>query len=161
MPIRELLQGTDFFVDPIVLVSRDGTIETPNQPFAEQLDLPAESLPGRRLDTLAAASAAAIQEFLRACAASVRAVEGSLLLRRRAETIALQARGVAYPPNSAPNASRVLLQLMAQKKGRLLQSAGSRSARQSESWSEIEQSLRRQSQILEVTLASIGDAVLV
>src|SRR3569833_1811272 len=115
MPIRELLQGTDFFMDPMVLVSTNGTIETPNQSFAQHLELPAESHPGRRLDTLAAASAAAIQEYLRACAASVTAVEGSLLLRRRAETIALQARGVAYPPNSAPTASHVLLQLVSQK----------------------------------------------
>jgi len=161
MPIRELLRATDFFLDPMVLVSGDGTIEAPNQSFAEQLELPAESLPGRRLDTLAAASAAAIQEYLRACTESVRAVEGSLLLRRRAETIALQARGVAYPPNTAPNASHVLLQLMTQNKGRLSRSLASRTPRSSENWSEIEQSLRRQSQILEVTLASIGDAVLV
>src|SRR3569833_1820119 len=117
MPIRELLQGTDFFMDPMVLVSTDGTIDTPNQSFAEQLELPAESLPGRRLDTLAAASAAAIQEYLRACTESVRAVEGSLLLRRRAVTITLRAWGVAYPPNSAPTASHVLLQLVSQKHG--------------------------------------------
>jgi len=161
MPIRELLRATDFFLEPMVLVSTDGTIETPNQSLAEQLELPAESLPGRRLDTLAAASAAAIQEYLRACAQSVRAVEGSLLLRRRAETIALQARGIAYPPNAAPNASHVLLQLMTQKTEQPARRAASRSAHESENWSEIEQSLRRQSQILEVTLASIGDAVLV
>jgi PAS domain S-box-containing protein len=161
MPIKELLGATDFFLEPMVLVSRDGIIETPNQSFAEQLELPVESLPGRRLDTLAAASASAVQEYLRACTESVRAVEGSLLLRRRAETIALQARGVAYPPNSAPTASHVLLQLVSQKQGPVSSSTRSRSARNAENWYEIEQSLRRQSQILEVTLASIGDAVLV
>src|SRR3954451_9704155 len=145
MPIKELLGSTDFFLEPMVLVSRDGIIETPNQSFAEQLELPVESLPGRRLDTLAAASASAVQEYLRACTESVRAVEGSLLLRRRAETIALQARGVAYPPNSAPTASHVLLQLVSQKPSS--SSPHQRSARNAENWYEIEQSLRRQSQI--------------
>ncbi len=161
MPIRELLRATDFFLDPMVLVSTDGTIEASNKSFAEQVELPADGLSGRRLDTLAAASAAAIQEYLWACAESIRAVEGSLLLRRRAEILALQARGVVYPPNAAPNASHVLLQLAAQQSGPLSSAARSRPARNSDSWYQIEQSLRRQSQILEVTLASIGDAVLV
>src|SRR4051812_12765959 len=161
MPIKELLGATDFFLEPMVLVSRAGIIETPNQSFAEQLELPVESLPGRRRDTLAAASASAVQEHLRASTESVRAVAGSPLLRRRAETSALQARGVAYPPNSAPSASHVLLQLVSQKQEPFSSSTRSRSARNAENWYEIEQSLRRQSQILEVTLASIGDAVLV
>ena len=160
MPIRDLLKQPDFFVEPMVLVSSDGTIDTSNQPFADQLGLPAHALSGRRLDTLAVASAAAIQEYLRACAVSTGVVKGSLLLRRRAETIAWQARGIAYPPESSPSASQVLLRLVTERQGHssLGQTDGQPGL---ERWREIEESLRRQSQILEVTLASIGDAVLV
>ena len=80
------------------------------------------------------------------------------MLRRRAETIALQARGVAYPPDDAPSASHVLLRLVTQSSTAEQTTTDQRSA---SDWREAEDSLRRQSQILEVTLASIGDAVVV
>jgi PAS domain S-box-containing protein len=159
MPIRDLLKAPHFFTEPMVLVGTDGTIDTSNQSFADQLGVPTQSLAGRRLDALAAASASAIQEYLRACAASTEGVQGSLLLRRRAETIALQARGIAYPPRSAPSASQVLLRLVTDQRSHSSSEPEDRQA--FARWREVEESLRRQSQILEVTLASIGDAVLV
>src|SRR5437868_13050218 len=112
MPSRDLLRAPGFFSEPMVLVSADGKIDTSNDSFANEVGLPADALTGRGIDTLAATSAAAMQEYLRACAASRDAVTGSLILRRRAETIALQARGIAYPPRTAPSASQVLLRLM-------------------------------------------------
>jgi PAS domain S-box-containing protein len=160
MPIRDLLKVRDFFTDPMVLVSSDGTIDTSNESFADQLGIPAQSLSGRRLDALAAASAAAIQEYLHTCATSSEVVQGSLLLRRRAETIALRARGIAYPPGAAPSASQVLLRLVTDQQ----EHPGPEHPDDKQDfarWREVEESLRRQSQILEVTLASIGDAVLV
>jgi PAS domain S-box-containing protein len=60
MPIRELLRTRDLLSDPLALVSVDGTIDTPNHPFADQLDLPVQAMTGRRLDALAAVSAEAI-----------------------------------------------------------------------------------------------------
>ena len=161
MPIRELLKKTDFFSEPMVLVSTDGTIDTSNQSFADQLGVPAHTLPGRRLDGLAAASATAIQEYLRACAASSSVVQGSLILKRRADTIALHARGVAYPPADAPSASQVLLRLVTEHEPRHGGPHAPGTEHDLLRWKEIEDSLRRQSQILEVTLASIGDAVIV
>src|SRR5689334_2962086 len=154
MPIRELLKKSGLFSEPIALVSTDGTIDTPNQSFADQFGVAPEALVGRRLDALAAASASAIQEYLRACAASTDIVQGSLILRRRADTVALQARGIAYPPGAAPSASQVLLRLVTAHELRDRKPhATEHDARR---WREIEDSLRRQSQILEVTLASIG-----
>lgn len=158
MPIRQLLKIPDLFGEPLVLLSSDGTIDTPSHSFVAQFGIPADALIGRRLDGLAAASAAAIQEYVQACAQSAHVVQGSLLLRRRAETIALQARGVAYPPGDAPSASHVLLRLVTQSPTAEQTTADQRSASH---WREVEDSLRRQSQILEVTLASIGDAVVV
>ena len=159
MPIRELLTTPDLISDPLLLLSSDGTIDTPSHSLVMQLGLPAEALIGRRLDALAAVSAAAIQEYVQACAQSAHVVQGSFLLRRRAETIALRARGIAYPPGDAPSASHVLLRLVT-KSGSVEQVAADPQA-QASHWREVEDSLRRQSQILEVTLASIGDAVVV
>ena len=159
MPIRELLRTPDLISDPLLLLSSDGTIDTPSHSLVTQLGLPAEALIGRRLDTLVAASAAAIQEYVQACAQSAHVVQGSFVLRRRAETIALHARGVAYPPGDAPSASHVLLRL-ATRSASADQSADDAQS-QAGHWREVEDSLRRQSQILEVTLASIGDAVIV
>jgi PAS domain S-box-containing protein len=155
MPIRELLSAQDLFDEPWVLLSADGMIDTANQPLANELGLPREGLAGRRLDALAATSAAAIQEYIRACAHSAKVVRGSLPLRRRAETIAMEARGIAYPPGKTPSASHVLLRLVTQATASKPSTADA-----SDHWREVEDSLRRQSQILEVTLASIGDAVL-
>jgi PAS domain S-box-containing protein len=159
MPIRDLLNATNFFEEPMALVSVDGTIDTSNQPFAQQFGVSVEALKGRRLDALASASAAAIQEYLRACVESENVVRGSLLLRRRAETVALQTRGIAYPPRSGPSASQVLLRLVTQS--RTASEPGSADQAQPSHWREVEESLRRQSRLLEVTLASIGDAVIV
>jgi PAS domain S-box-containing protein len=162
MPIRELLRKSDFFVEPIALVSADGTIAASNQPFADKLGVPAEALAGRRLDALAAVSASAIQEYLHACAESEKVVQSSLLLRRRAETIAVRARGVAYAPISGRSASQVLLHLVSEEQSsRTMSSEAHHEGLHPEHWREIEDSLRRQSQILEITLASIGDAVIV
>lgn len=158
MPIRQLLKIPDLFPEPFLLLSSDGTIDTPSHSFVARLGIPADALIGRRLDGLAAASAAAVQEYVQACAQSAHVVQGSILLRRRAETIALQARGVAYPPDDAPSASHVLLRLVTQSSTAEQTTTDQRSA---SDWREAEDSLRRQSQILEVTLASIGDAVVV
>lgn len=162
MPIRDLLRAPGFFTEPMVLVSTDGTIDTPNETFASEIGLPCDALTGKRLDTLAAASAAAIQEYLRACAESRDAVNGSLILRRRADTIALQACGIAYPPRSAPTASQVLLRLVVDS-GQNASPGAFRlhSEPPGAPWCKVEDSLRRQSQILEVALASIGDAVII
>jgi PAS domain S-box-containing protein len=163
MPIKELLETADFFTDPMLVVSADGTIESANRPFAGQFDLTPEAIAGKRLDKLAALSAAAIEEYLRACAQSEKALEGALLFRRRSEVVPFRARGVALPPRSAPAASRVLVSLhRMQDSGRASSHAGEgqRDA-DAQAWREIEDSLRRQRQILEVTLASVGDAVIV
>src|SRR5579884_114550 len=115
MSMKQLLETADIFDDPMLLLSVDGTIEASNRPFAEQFGLSAEKLAGKRLETLAALSASAIEEYLRACARSDKALAGSLVFRRRAAAVAFRARGVAYPPQSAPAASRVLVCLQAMR----------------------------------------------
>lgn len=162
MPIKDLLQKTDFFPEPMAVLSPDGTINACNRPFAQQLSVPSEGLVGTRLDSLAALSAHAIEEYLHACMATQDVVQGSLLLQRRADTVAVQARAVAYSARPGASASEILLRLSAEKE----QSPGQESAADPARivparWREIEDSLRRQSHILEVTLASIGEAVIV
>lgn len=162
MPIKDLLQKTDFFPEPMALLSPDGTINACNGPFARELSVSPEGLVGTRLESLAALSAHAIEEYLHACMVTQDVVQGSLLLQRRADTVAFQARGVAYAARPGASASEILLRLSAGQE----QTPGEESAPESARivparWREIEDSLRRQSQILEVTLASIGEAVIV
>jgi len=162
MPIKDLLQKTDFFPEPMALLSPDGTINACNGPFARELSVSPEGLVGTRLESLAALSAHAIEEYLHACMITQDVVQGSLLLQRRADTVAFQARGVAYAARPGASASEILLRLSAGQE----QTPGEESAPESARivparWREIEDSLRRQSQILEVTLASIGEAVIV
>ena len=161
MPIRQLL-GTDFFADPTVLASVSGTIEVANRAFAELFGLSPEALAGKQLANLAILSSAAIEEYLLACARSERVLSRSLDFRRRRQIIPFRAHGVAFPPRSAPQGSQVLISLRAMReaaRGTEPQPVFLDAPR--EHRQEIEDSLRRQSQILEVTLASIGDAVIV
>lgn len=141
----------------------DGTIEASNRHFAEQFGLAPETLSGKQLHSLAEFSASAIQEYLRACAQSEKALRRSLAFKRRGRVVPFRARGVAYPPTEAPGASRVLLYLQAVRES-VRKAVGAGTAHldaDAQHWREIEDSLRRQARTLEVTLASIGDAVIV
>lgn len=161
--IRELLEKSDVFPDPVLLVSVDGTIESANQQFADKFGFTPEALPGKRLHTLAELSASAIEEYLRACARSEKALRRPLPFKRRGRVVPFRARGVAYPPSAAPVGSHVLLYLESMRKSmsKAISTGAVRLDTDAQHWQEIEDSLRRQSRILEVTLASIGDAVLV
>ena len=159
MLMKELLEQADFFPEPMAVVSANGTINAANNPFAEQFGLTPTTLSGARLDMLAAGTAAAIEEYLRACTQSEKVVEASLILNGHTEARAFTARGVAFPPRAAPAASHVLLRL--DPKRELSPSEDTVVRDRPSQWRDIEDSLRRQSQILEVTLASIGDAVIV
>ena len=160
MPIEDLLQKTDFFPEPMAVLSPDGTINACNGPFAQQLSVPSEGLVGTRLDSLATLSAHTIEEYLHACMVTQGVVQGSLLLQRRADTVAVQARAVAYSARPGASASEILLRLSAEKE-QTPESASDPVRIVPARWREIEDSLRRQSQILEVTLASIGEAIIV
>src|SRR5690348_14625557 len=96
MPIKYLLQSTDFFREPMALVNSDGTIDAVNRTLARELDASAGSLVGKRLESIAASSAGVIEQYLQACFDSQAVVNGSLLLRRRADIVAMQARGIAH-----------------------------------------------------------------
>jgi PAS domain S-box-containing protein len=160
MPLKELLESADIFTEPVLVVRTDGVIEYANRAFAAQFGLDADAVAGKRLDSLTAGWSAANEDFLRSCARSARALYGSLLFRQRAQVVAFQTRGVAYPPKSAPNACQVLLSLQPMPPT-TAQAASTHLDAPMEHAQEIIDSLRRQSQILEVTLASIGDAVIV
>jgi PAS domain S-box-containing protein len=100
---------------------------------------------------------------LRACAQSEKALRRSLEFKRRGSVIPFRARGVAYPPTSAPAASRVLLYLESVRES-MRQAVSTEAAHlddDAQHRQEIDDSLRRQARILDVTLASIGDAVIV
>ena len=114
MPIRQLLEA-DFFPDPTVLASVGGTIQVANRAFAELFGLSPEALAGKQLANLAVLSSAAIEEYLLACARSERVLSISLDFSRRQQVVPFRARGVAFPPRSAPEASQVLVSLHAMR----------------------------------------------
>jgi PAS domain S-box-containing protein len=163
VPIRELLEKSDVFPDPVLLLSVDGTIETSNRHFAEQFGLTPTALSGKQLHDLAALSASAIEEYLRACAQSEKALRRSLEFKGRGTVLPFRARGVAYPPTAAPAASRVLLYLQTVRAS-IRNAVGTESGHPDADalhWRDVDESLRRQARILDVTLASIGEAVIV
>ena len=158
--LRDLLEKADLFKDPVVLVSLDGVINASNRAFADQLGLEQHTVSGKRLSSLAALSAAAIEEYLQTSARSERALAGSFVLRRKDEVVSFQARAVGIRPES--EASQVIVCLHAMQERALARHAAYLGAdADADDALDAEESLRRQRKILEITLASIGDAVVV
>ena len=149
----------------MLLVQADGRIEAANRAFAKCVDEPETSLAGQRLDALARESAPELAEYLRECSMSGKMVPGRLTLRRGGQWIAHRCGGGAYRFASSEQAAHVLLRLETQ-----LESTVGVAARRDKfeppnarlgSRHEVEETLRQQREILDVTLGSIGDGVIV
>jgi PAS domain S-box-containing protein len=149
----------------MLLVSIDGVIKAVNQAFAAKFQLAAQTLPGTRLDALTVDSLSAVDTYLRVCAQSQQLTAGSLSLRSGARAISCRTYGALQGSGKAGESGWVWLQFQpgVEPSGHppdLNEALGKLNAEIAQR-REIEDSLRRQRETLEVTLSSIGDAVIV
>lgn len=135
----------DISPDPILLVSAEGVIEASNRAFAEHIGATADSnIEGMRLHELTVEPISLVAEFLHTCLSHEVAVHGSMRLRAGTDTRTYRVRGCTYPASP----TRVLLHLQAESPLAVTPHQN------------VDHALREK-QTLEVTLASIGDAVIV
>jgi PAS domain S-box-containing protein len=150
--------------EPVARVTNDGRIEACNDAFAAQLGVAAQSVLGKHLDFLTVEPRSTVVDYLQACARSEKPVIGQLTLQGEVNTVTYVWHGIREGSQDAAAASRVLLFLRPECDSgsstvltQTLVKLNAEIARRQQ----VEDSLRRQRETLQVTLASIGDAVIV
>lgn len=95
-------------IEPLLLVTIDGVIETCNEAFASLCGAPSRDLPGRRMESLISEH---LSEYLRACARSETPLAASFTLRSRSGTSEHRFYGLAHRTQPGPTPPRVRLVL--------------------------------------------------
>lgn len=95
-------------VEPLLLVTIDGVIETCNEAFAALCGAPSRDLRGRRMESLISEH---LSEYLRACARSEKPLAASFTLRSRSGASEHRFYGLAHRAHHEPTAPRVVLVL--------------------------------------------------
>jgi PAS domain S-box-containing protein len=165
MPAEHFLATADLLPEPMLLVTPQGVIEAANRAFGNKLGIPRETLKGARLQSLAADTSAQLESYLRVCARNGHMIPGSLTLRRGGKLVPYRCDGASY--RALPEGSPICVLLRLREKTEAggafvtltdkVNQLNAQMARRER----VENLLRRQTETLQVTLASIGDAVMV
>jgi PAS domain S-box-containing protein len=162
---QRFLQLADLLPDALLLLSRNGVILAANQGVRACLEIPPDSLRGRRLAEIVAERPDEVARYLRDWSRTRQLLPGSLtVLWDGGSRLACRADGALYHPPSGDKESLLLLRLapkeasvhrfllLNQRIGELNREVVRRRRTESE--------LREQREWLRVTLESIGDAVI-
>lgn len=159
MPMDNFAVPADFLTQPSLLVSANGIIQACNVAFASSIGTTPDALRGRDLASLVTHSDRSLLECLRACAAG-QSSPARLTFEHEGTTAIYSARGVAHSGSQDAASRPVLLLLNRVDPGATRPASPDSNVDATES-SSTEASLRHERNILEVTLASIGDGVIV
>jgi len=165
---QDVIATIDVLPEPMMIASVEGRILGANAAFAHLLGMPRQSLLDRELrGLLAVDSAGEISDYLRRCARSGQLLLGSLTLRRAdGRALRYRAEGAVFRPSVRLGADRaVLLRLVPASESGAAFIALNEKLRELNAENSrrrlIEAALRKEREILQVTLSSIGDAVIV
>lgn len=156
----------DLLPEPILLVGPDRAILAANAALRRLLRLPGVAAGGRKLSEIAADTPEQLQEYLGRCARSGQFLVGTIHLRRPdGAPVRYRAEGAAFRIQDTAQAAAVLLRLRPAVESGAAFLALNEKIRQLNAEIAgrklIEADLHRERETLEVTLASIGDAVAV
>jgi PAS domain S-box-containing protein len=148
--------------EALLLVRADGSIAAANPKALELLGT--HNIEGRSLREFFAEPDEMVRGFLRACARSKSLLPGALTLRGGAEQSAFRAEGAVVQPARQLQPAVVLLRLVPKQvsiaRFHLLNAQIEAQAREIQRRKQSESALADQRRWLEVTLSSIGDAVI-
>lgn len=151
--------------EPALLVSSEGRIESCNDAFAAQSGTPVQALMGAHLASLTLEPRSVVMDYLHAClASSEQPVTGRLTLQNGSDKVTYWCRGTHQDLPDAATPPRVALLLHAERESRDSPVLADTLAKMNDEIAhrqQVEDTLRRQGQTLQVTLSSIGDAVIV
>jgi PAS domain-containing protein len=164
MPQEPCTIPIDWLPEPMLFVSAEGIIERCNHAYAVYFDVEPGSVGGMRLDSIALEPPSTIAAYLSACALSEEPVTDSLTFRCHRGALRCGIYGIAVPAQGVAASPRVLLCVYPRTE---LTHTSAAADALSTLHAEIarrhftEDALRREKETLEVTLASIGDGVIV
>ncbi len=150
--------------EAVLLTTSAGEILCTNDRAAAMLRLPAAQTPGRQLRDFIAEDADTVTTFLRMASRTKPVVPASLTIRHGASRVACRCEGTVLVPRTDAGAAVLLLRLIPKEAAvnrfvalnlRINEMGGEIARRQ-----RAELALREQTELLRVTLASIGDAVI-
>jgi PAS domain S-box-containing protein len=149
----------DLLTQPVLLVSTGGLIKACNVAFAASIGMTPEALQGRDLASMVADADRDLLEYLHACADG-QASPARLTFSHGGATETYSARGIAYGLSEDP-ASRPILLLLKPLHGRADHPPPAEAAGDAAQPGRSAVSPGTGSKLLDVTLASIGDGVIV
>lgn len=158
-PLDTFAVAADLLTQPILLVSADGVIQACNVAFASSVGTTPDALRGRDLASLVTRTSPGLREYLRACADG-QTSPARLVFEHDGAVAIYSARGIAHgpPEDSSP---RAVLLLLSRADPAITEPAPPTPNADVTQDRPTEASLRHERNILEVTLASIGDGVVV
>jgi PAS domain S-box-containing protein len=162
---QKFLQLADLLPDALLLLSRDGVILAANQGARACLEIPPDSLRGRRLAEIVAERPDEVARYLRDWSRTRQLLPGSLtVLWDGGPRLACRADGALYHPASEDQEALLLLRLVPREASvhrfLLLNHRIEELNREIARRRRTESELRDQREWLRVTLESIGDAVI-
>jgi PAS domain S-box-containing protein len=163
---EQFLEWARVFPEPLCLVSGEGQVLACNAPAAALLGLPNAALSGILLTALATDPAEMVKRYLRLCSSSRDMQLGSLTLRAQTGEIHnFRCEGAVLQPRSGDQPSLILLRLQrkasASSQFLLLNEKIEALAKEVRIRRQAEEEAQAQRERLSVTLASIGDGVIV
>lgn len=164
MTPEQFLLFADVLPEPALLVGGDGLIHAANRAGGGRLGRPAAGLVGRQLGEFVSDPADKVSEYLRACSRTRTPVLGSLTVTGGSgEPARCRCDGAVVRPDPDPAQARVFLRLTpaasAASQFTALNQKVEELNREVRRRQRVEEELRRERELLQVTLTSVGDAL--
>lgn len=165
MSPQDFLQVANLLPEAMLLLSGDGRIIAANRSAGSRLHRAPEALHGEPLTRFLADPPAVVTEYLRTCSRTREPVPGSLTLAPESgEAIACRTLGAALRPRTAEGPAILLLRLVPRAESpsqfAILNERIEELTREIIRRKQFEAELRAHREWLQVTLSSIGDAVI-
>jgi PAS domain S-box-containing protein len=163
--IEPFLQFANLLAEAMLLVSGTGVILAANRGVANRLGLSPQRLRGKRLADVTTATPEAVAGYLRACARTRDMMPSAFtLVRSDGTTLACRTEGAVLRPRSEEAEALIVLRLIPKQTESQFTALSQKIAeldREIQQRVRVERELLEQREWLGVTLASIGDAVIV
>jgi PAS domain S-box-containing protein len=163
--IEPFLQFADLMAEAMILVSGTGVILAANRGVANRLGISPGRLRGKRLADVTTSAPDLVAAYLRACARTREMMPSAFtLVRTDGTTLACRTEGAVLRPRSEDTEALIVLRLIPRQTETQFTALSQKIAeldREIQQRVRVEKELREQREWLGVTLASIGDAVIV
>jgi PAS domain S-box-containing protein len=164
--VKTFHQIADLLPEPMLLVAENGKVLTANPGLQDRLDISPRHIKGRRLAELLADPPETVAQFLRICTRGRRMIPADLTLHREnGENVPCRFEGAVFRPADEESPALLLIRLLPKESAAsqffALDERVTQLTKEIARRKDVEAALHEKSESLQVTLASIADAVIV